>query len=259
MPRRSVRVIAAGIAVASLAALPMHEADAQPSARWPIHSPDRPPPRVITPPAGAWTVAPPSDATVLFGGTDPARWEKDGGGAAAWKVANGYMEVVPNAGGIASRDRFGDAQVHVEWMAPLPAVGESQDRGNSGVFLMGRYEVQVLDSYRNVTYADGQAAAIYGQYPPLVNASRPPGDWQTYDIVFRRPRFDASGKVTSPARMTVLHNGVLVHDNVVLSGPTAHQKRPPYEKHDDRLALSLQDHGTRVRFRNIWARDLERP
>ena len=262
MPRYSARAIAVrtvvAIAGASLA-LPMHDAGAQPSTRWPIHSPDRPTPRVVKPPANVWTIAPPADATALFAGTDLSRWEKDGGGAAAWKVENGYMEVVPNAGGIASRDRFGDAQVHVEWMAPLPAVGESQERGNSGVFLMGRYEVQVLDSYENVTYADGQAAAIYGQYPPLVNASRPPGEWQTYDIVFHRPRFDAAGKATSPARMTVIHNGVLVQDNVVLSGPTAHQKRPPYEKHDDRLALSLQDHGTRVRYRNIWVRDLERP
>jgi hypothetical protein len=256
MPRSSACAIAVAIACASLA-LPMHDADAQPSTRWPIHSPDRPTPRIVKPPANAWTVAPPSDATVLFGGTDLSRWEKDGGGAAAWKVENDYVEVVPDAGGIVSRDRFGDAQLHVEWMAPLPAVGESQERGNSGVFLMGRYEVQVLDSYENVTYADGQAAAVYGQYPPLVNASRPPGEWQTYDIVFHRPRFDASGRVSSPARMTVMHNGVLVQDNVVLSGPTAHQKRPPYEKHDDRLPLMLQDHGTRVRYRNIWIRDLE--
>jgi hypothetical protein len=258
MPRSSACAIAVAIACASLA-LPMHDADAQPSTRWPIHSPDRPTPRIVKPPAGAWTVAPPSDATVLFGGADLSRWMKDGGAAAAWKVENGYMEVVPDAGGIVSRDRFGDAQLHIEWMAPLPAVGESQERGNSGVFLMGRYEVQVLDSYNNVTYADGQAAAIYGQYPPLVNVSRPPGEWQTYDIVFHRPRFDGNGKVASPARMTVMHNGVLVQDNVVLSGPTAHQRRPPYEKHDDRLPLSLQDHGTRVRYRNIWIRDLERP
>ena len=163
MSRHSACVIAAGIACAALAALPMHNADAQPSPRWPIHSLDRPQPRVIKPPATTWTVPPPSDATVLFGGTDLSRWEKDGGGAAGWKVENGYMEVVPNAGGLASRDRFGDAQFHVEWMAPLPAVGESQERGNSGVIIMGRYEVQVLDSYGNVTYPDGQASAVYGQ------------------------------------------------------------------------------------------------
>jgi hypothetical protein len=233
--------------------------DAQPSTRWPIHSKDRPQPPVVRPPANVWTVTPPADATVLFDGKDLSRWQKqDGGGPAAWKVEDGYMEVVPGAGGIATRDGFGDAQLHVEWMAPVPVAGAGQDRGNSGVFLMGRYEVQVLDSYENATYPDGQAAALYGQYPPLVNASRPPGEWQTYDIIFHRPRFDALGKVTSPARVTVLHNGVLVQDNVVLSGPTAHTTRPPYERHDDRLPISLQDHGSRVRYRNIWIRDLER-
>ena len=259
MPRISNPLVIAGILSASLMAAPMQDAQAQPSTRWPIHSTDRPQPPVVKPPANSWTVAPPTDATVLFGGTDLAKWRKDDGNTAGWKVENGYMEVVPGAGEIVTRDAFGDAQLHVEWMSPLPVEGKSQDRGNSGVFLMRRYEVQVLDSYDNVTYPDGQASAVYGQYPPLVNASRPPGEWQTYDIVFRRPRFDAQGKATQPARMTVLHNGVLVQDNVVLSGPTAHTRRPPYEKHDDRLPISLQDHGTRVRFRNIWIRDLERP
>lgn len=252
------RVVALGIASAALITLVMHDANAQPSTRWPIHSMDRPQPRVVKPPENTWTIAPPGDATVLFNGTDLSHWEKDGGGPAAWKVDNPYMEVVPGAGGITSRDAFGDQQLHIEWMAPVPPTGDSQERGNSGVFLMGRYEVQVLDSYANKTYPDGQASAVYGQFPPLVNVSRPPGEWQTYDIIFHRPRFDASGKVTSPARMTVLHNGVLVQDNVVLSGPTAHEHRPPYEKHADRLPMSLQDHGARVRFRNIWVRDLEK-
>ena len=144
----------------------------------------------------------------------------------------------------------------MEWAAPVPARGSGQNRGNSGVFLMGRYEVQVLDSYQNVTYPDGQAGAIYGQYPPLVNASRPPGEWQTYDIFFRAPRFDARGLVATPARMTVIHNGILVQDNVVLLGPTSNQKRDPYEAHPDRLPIQLQDHGDPVRFRNIWIRDL---
>ena len=238
----------------------MSTSDAQPSTRWPIHSKDRPQPRVVKPPANVWTVAAPSDATILFDGRDLARWQKqDGGGTADWKIENGYMEVVPGSGGIATREGFGDVQVHIEWMAPLPVADGGQDRGNSGVFLMGRYEVQVLDSYENVTYPDGQAGALYGQFPPLVNASRPPGEWQTYDIIFHRPRFDASGTVTTPARVTVLHNGVLVQDNVVLSGATAHTTRPPYERHADRLPISLQDHGARVRFRNIWVRDLERP
>ena len=237
----------------------MHDADAQPSTRWPIHSMDRPQPRVVKPPANSWTVAPPADAIVLFAGKDLAHWQKDGGGTAGWKIENDYMEVVPGAGGIVTREGFGDIQLHVEWMAPLPATGESQDRGNSGVIVMTRYEVQVLDSYDNITYPDGQAGSIYGQFPPLVNASRPPGEWQTYDIVFHRPRFDAQGKATAPARFTVMHNGVLVQDNVVLSGPTAHQRRPPYERHADRLPIFLQDHGTRVRYRNIWLRDLEKP
>jgi hypothetical protein len=204
------RVVAIGIASAALVTLVMHDANAQPSTRWPIHSTDRPQPRIVKPPANTLTVAPPSDATVLFGGADLSHWQKDGGGAAGWKVENGY-------------------------------------------------EVQVLDSYENKTYPDGQASALYGQFPPLVNASRPPGEWQMYDIIFHRPRFDAAGKVTSPARFTVLHNGVLVQDNVLLSGPTAHQRRPPYEKHEDRLPMSLQDHGTKVRYRNIWIRDLEKP
>jgi hypothetical protein len=151
---------------------------------------------------------------------------------------------------------FGDVQLHIEWATPSPARGSGQARGNSGVFLMGRYEVQVLDSYQNRTYPDGQAAAIYGQYPPLVNASRPPGEWQTYDIVFRRPRFDANGALVSPARMTVFHNGVLVQDDVELTGPSGHQSRPPYERHADRLPIRLQDHGDPVRFRYIWVREL---
>ena len=141
-------------------------------------------------------------------------------------------------------------------MEPLPAVGESQERGNSGVFLMNQYEIQVLDSYENKTYADGQAAAVYGQYPPLVNASRPPGTWQVYTIVFHGPRFDSAGKLLKPARATVFHNGVLVQDNVELTGPTAHGSRPPYKAGPDKGPVGLQDHGRPVRFRNIWIREL---
>jgi hypothetical protein len=230
----------------------------QVSTKWPQHSTERPQPPVVKPGPLAAT-PPPSDAIVLFDGRSLANWGSadHSGEPAMWKVVDGYIEVVAGTGAIESKQTFGDVQLHVEWRAPTPPKGESQERGNSGVFLMGRYEVQVLDSYHNVTYPDGQAAAIYGQFPPLVNASRPPGEWQTYDIVFHRPRFDAAGKVTSPARMTVLHNGVLVQDNVELSGPTAHQSRPPYVKHADALPLTLQDHGNPVRFRNIWARKLE--
>jgi hypothetical protein len=170
---------------------------------------------------------------------------------------DGALEVAPGTGGIETVREFGDVQVHVEWMAPNPPHGEGQDRGNSGVFLMRQYEVQVLDSYHNETYADGQAGSVFGQYPPLVNPIRPPGEWQSYDIVFRRPRFDAAGKVTRPARMTVLFNGMLVQDAVELVGPTSNAERIPYVAHADRLPLSLQDHGHRVRVRNIWVRELE--
>jgi hypothetical protein len=172
-------------------------------------------------------------------------------------VTRRALEVVPRTGGIQTAQSFGDVQLHIEWAAPAEIRGEGQGRGNSGVFFGGgRYEVQVLDSYDNRTYADGQAAALYGQYPPMVNASRPPGEWQTYDIVFRGPRFDAQGNVTRPARVTVFHNGVLVQDNTELAGPTTHQARPPYQAHPERLPISLQDHGDLVRFRNIWVREL---
>src|SRR5579859_7877349 len=160
-------------------------------------------------------------------------------------------------GELRTKEAFGDCQLHVEFREPVPPHGESQERGNSGVFLMGLYEVQVLDSYDNRTYADGQASAIYGQYPPQVNAARPPGEWQWYDIVFHGPRFDSSGKLLRPARFTVLHNGVLVQDNVELTGPTANGRRPPYKPTPEKLPLALQDHGNPVRFRNVWIRELK--
>jgi|SRR5206468_6864428 len=228
-----------------------------PAPSWPIHSLDRPQPPVVAPAPAEHPAAPPADAVVLFDGTDLSQWEADSGKPAGWKVENGYAEVVAGTGAIHTKLQFGDCQLHIEWMTPTPPHGESQERGNSGVFLMGRYEVQVLDSYENKTYPDGQAAAVYGQYPPLVNASRPPGEWQTYDIMFHRPRFNARGKLLAPARVTVLHNGVLVQDNVLLTGPTAHQHRPPYVMHPDKLPLALQDHGNPVRYRNIWIRNLQ--
>jgi len=175
---------------------------------------------------------------------------------AKWKVEGGYIEIVPGSGDLLTTRAFGDCQLHLEWATPASPKGEGQDRGNSGVFLMGRYEVQVLDSYRNRTYADGQAAALYGQFPPMMNASRPPGEWQEYDIVFHRPRFERDGRLASPARMTVFHNRVLVHDNVELAGATAHRERASYTAHPDRLPLLLQDHGSPVRYRNIWVREL---
>jgi hypothetical protein len=166
------------------------------------------------------------------------------------------MEVAKGTGSIETAQGFGSAQLHVEWRAPVPAEGSGQDRGNSGVFLMGMYEVQVLDSYKNRTYADGSAGAIYGQYPPLVNASRKPGEWQTYDIVFRAPRFRADSTLADSAHFTVFHNGVLVQNNVAAMGPTSHMRRTPYSYHADKLPIMLQDHGDPIRFRNIWVREL---
>ena len=166
------------------------------------------------------------------------------------------MECTPGSGYVRTLQSFGDCQLHVEFATPEKVQGSSQGRGNSGVFLMGEYEVQVLDSYNNKTYADGHAGAVYCQYPPWVNASRPPGKWQTYDIIFLRPQFDAQGRLISPARMTVIHNGVLIQNNVELTGPTGWLRRAPYRAHADKLPLSLQDHGNPVRYRNLWIREL---
>ena len=226
-----------------------------------IHDPNRPLPPVITPGTASTQEKPgtaPSDAVVLFDGKDLSKWVDKDGKPAKWKVQNGYMEVVPGTGNISTRDSFGDCQLHVEFAEPSPAHGESQERGNSGVFLMGLYEIQVLDSYRNKTYPDGQAAAVYCQYPPLVNASRPPGEWQTYDIIFRGPRF-ANQELTRLATLTLLHNGVLAQDHVELTGPTDYMKRPPYHPHASKMPLLLQDHGQPVRYRNIWIRELQEP
>lgn len=226
--------------------------------QWPVHSMDRPRPPVVQPAPEQPLVPPPSDAVVLFDGQGLAEWQgaDSGGGAAQWPVQDGYLEVGPGSGDIMTRRAFGSVQLHIEWRAPLPATGAGQERGNSGVFLMSHYEIQVLDSYRNDTYADGQAAAIYGQTPPLVNASRPPGTWQTYDIVFHRPVFGPDGAVVRPASVTMLHNGVLVHDNHVITGWTVHNRVASYQPHADHLPLLLQDHGRPVRYRNIWVRDL---
>lgn len=247
----------------SLTADLMHQAAAQ-NARspenWDVHDRDRPLPPVVDPavPSTQEQVGrAPSDAVVLFDGTDLSAWQTPDGETAPWAVRDGYFEVVPGTGGIQTREGFGDVQLHVEWSAPDPPVGDDQDRGNSGVFLMNQYEVQILDSYENQTYADGQAAALYGQYPPLANAIRAPGEWNTYDIIFHRPRFGADGEVTEPATVTVIHNGVLVQDHEELTGPSGHRSRPPYEVHADRLPISLQDHDHPVRFRNIWLRSLE--
>jgi hypothetical protein len=220
---------------------------------WAAHAMDRPHPEVTEPTDQMVLAAPPPNAVVLFDGTDLSRWTTPDGGEVRWAVRGGYFEVTPGTGTIRTRDAFGDVQLHIEWASPSPPEGTGQDRGNSGVFLMGIYEVQVLDSYRSETYADGQAAAIYGQYPPRLNVSRPPGEWQTFDIFFRRPRFAEDGSLLEAARMTVLHNGVLVQNNEELLGPTAWLRYLPYEPHADELPIELQDHGSPVRFRNVWA------
>lgn len=223
---------------------------------WPVHSLDRPRPPVVDPGPERPPVPPPSDAIVLFDGKDLSAWQAESGGTAKWNVQDGYVEVAPGTGSMMTRRGFGDQQLHIEWATPVPPKGDGQERGNSGVFLMSHYEIQVLDSYHNDTYADGQAAAVYGQTPPLANVSRPPGQWQTYDIVFHRPRFTADGAVRDSARVTVLHNGVLVQNNTVITGWTVHGRRAHYETHGDKLPLVLQDHGNRVRYRDIWVREL---
>lgn len=251
-PPVAALLLAAGVITAGVPSVSW----SQSATAWPIHAMNRPQPPVVDPGPAPPPAAAPSDAIVLFDGQNLSQWTGSDGTPARWKVEHGYMEIVPGTGTISTTRGFGDCQLHIEWATPATPHGTGQERGNSGVFLMGRYEVQVLDSYRNPTYPDGQAGAVYGQYPPLVNASRPPGAWQSYDIIFRRPRFDARGQLVRPARLTVFHNGVLVHDAVALTGPTAHGERPPYQAHPDRLPLSLQDHGNPVRYRNIWLREL---
>jgi len=242
------------LALLALCGAPAH---AQVDTHWKIHDPDRPVPAIVTPGTSSTPDVPgkpPSDAIVLFDGTGLEQWLSADGSTAKWKVEKGYFEVVPKTGNIHTKNSFGDCQLHVEFSVPDPPHGESQGRGNSGVFLMSTFEIQVLDSYENKTYADGQAGAVYGQYPPLVNASRPPGQWQNYDIVFHGPRFDSSGKLLHPARITVFQNGVLVQDNVEPTGPTEHNERPPYKPGPDKMPLALQDHGQPVRYRNLWIR-----
>lgn len=224
-----------------------------------MYDENQPQPPVVTPPPAAeipgMGSTPPSDAIVLFNNADLSSWESTKGETPKWKVENGYMEAIKDAGSIRTRQGFGSCQLHIEWAAPAEVKGKGQGRGNSGVFLMEKYEIQVLDSYNNTTYPAGMAAAVYAQSPPLVNAARPPGEWQSYDIVFHRPVFK-NGKVIKPAAVTVFFNGILVQDNFEIMGPTDYKKVPKYKEHPDKLPISLQDHGNPVRYRNIWIREL---
>ena len=215
-----------------------------------VHDPARPHPREVTPAAVVGRA--PSDAIVLFDGRDLSHWTPT---RQAWKVENGYMEVTPNSGDLRTKEKFSDIQLHIEWATPEQIRGTSQNRGNSGVFLQGLYEVQVLDSYQNPTYADGQAGAIYGQWPPLVNPTRKPGEWQAYDIVFEAPRFDGE-KLVKPAYLTVFLNGVLLHNRKELMGGTVHRALARYAAQPVEDSLVLQDHQSAVRYRNIWVRRL---
>jgi hypothetical protein len=233
-----------------------------PGGQWHVHDSHRPQPVPVVPPACSSQETPgnpPSDALILFDGTNLSRWRTASGEAPAWIVSNGVLQVPPagtsNGGDIWTRDEFADCQLHVEWATPNPPEGEIMNRGNSGIFLCGLYELQVFDSYKGGIYADGQAGAIYGQYPPLVNASRKPGEWQAFDVLFTTPRFK-SASLSTPAFVTVFHNGVAVHNHTAIMGATGHRILPRYQPHGPRCPLMLQAHGNPVRYRNIWIRAL---
>jgi hypothetical protein len=208
--------------------------------------------------AGSQTGEAPSDAIVLFDGTALDAWRSTGDGSEAkWNVSDGILTVNPGSGPIETRKEFGDVQLHLEWRAPQEITGEGQGRGNSGLFLMNNYEIQILDSYESKTYTNGQAGSVYKQSPPLVNATKSPEEWNVYDIIFRAPHFNKEGMLIKPGTVTVLHNGVLVQDHFEIKGPTTYIGIPHYTAHKDKLPILLQDHGNPVSFRNIWVRDLD--
>jgi hypothetical protein len=228
----------------------------QPNGKWHIHDGTRPQPPVVTP-SGPVTTAPPPDAIVLLGaGADVSKWQMmEGGGPTTWQMSDGVLAT--GKGMIRTKqDDFTDFQLHVEFATPTEVKGDGQGRGNSGVYLLGLFEIQVLDSYNNPTYPDGQASAMYGQFPPLVNASRPPGQWQSYDITFSAPRFKGA-TLDKPAIVTVLHNGIVVHAATPFWGPTAHKQIDPYTPASAKGPIALQDHGNPVRYRNVWIRPLK--
>lgn len=224
-----------------------------------VHDMKRPQPAVVTPGSASTQDQPgkpPSDAIVLFDGKDVSKWAGKNG-EAEWKVDQGELVVKPGSGNIQTKDQFADVQLHMEWLIPEGTEGKSQGRGNSGVFFMGVYELQILDCYNNETYPDGSTGAMYGQYPPLANACRPQGQWQVYDVIFRAPKLDENGKVIKPATMTAILNGVVVQDHSEFIGTTAHKALAAYpDKHPAKGPIGLQDHGNPLRFRNIWVREL---
>jgi hypothetical protein len=229
-----------------------------PGQPWHVHDYKRPKPPIVTP--GTCSTQdkpgrPPSDAIVLFDGKDLSKWSDQKGGAPQWVVRNGYMEVA-GKGDVMTKDKFGNVQLHVEWASPVKAEGKGQGRGNSGVLLMGRYEIQVLDTYNSITYADGQAGAIYGQWPPLANAVRKPGEWNSYDIVFEAPVFK-DGKLVKPAYQTVFLNGVMLHNHKEVIGRMAYRAVGTYAPHTPAEPLMLQNHHNPVRYRNIWVRKIK--
>jgi len=231
-----------------------------PGQMWRVHDMDRPQPPVVTPGSMVTRApdTPPSDALVLFDGSSTDEWvsAKDGSSPCPWElVAGDAMRVVPKSGDIQTRRTFRDIQLHLEWSAPTEIIGEGQGRGNSGVFLMGLYEVQVLDCFENPTYPDGTTGALYGQQPALANACCKPGEWHHYDILWTAPRF-AFGKLVSPAAITVIHNGVVLHHHRELMGPTRHKVTTAYDGEPETGPVKLQDHGDLVSFRNIWLREL---
>jgi hypothetical protein len=235
-----------------------------PGTKWGVHDGDRPQPRVVTSGAAFSHMAPPpSDAIVLFDGKDLSKWQSARGGDAKWKVENDCMETAHGLGNIRTKDKFPDFQMHLEFATPTPAQGTGQGRGNSGVLINGMYEVQVLDSFEAKTYPDGQCGALYGQTPPLVNACKAPGEWQTYDIIFESPRWDENGTLTKKANVTVIHNGVVLHHKREYIGATdgiggvPHLALGAYTKpHEPEVFIELQDHANPVRYRNIWIRPL---
>ena len=228
-----------------------------PGTQWHVHDGTRPQPRVVTSGSTFSHLAPPpSDAIVLFDGHDLSKWQQGDGTPAKWKVENGYMEVAPKTGSIRTKDKFADFQLHIEFATPAKVDGSSQGRGNSGILMNGVYEIQVLDCWENPTYPDGQTGALYGQSPPLVNASKPPGTWQSYDIIWESPRWDADKKLVKKANVTVIHNGVVLHHKREYTGTSPHQNNGSYDPHAPEMFIELQDHNNPMRFRNIWLRKI---